>query len=302
MYDKHLDSFIAIARCGSFSAAAEKLFVSRTALIQQMNLLEKKLDFQLFARHNKGVTLTPAGKFFYDEATKLMQAFHKLLHRCREIDNRSGETIRIGTLPNFTEVLLPQICHAFAARYPHIELQFIEVPLEQYHQSFANDCFDITTEYMTGYLFERQNYRFIKLREDRHCCGIPKKHPLSAKKKVSVRDLSGQKIMLYARGITRADDQLRDYIAQNATDVEFVDIRQYSSSLPLKCELEGLILIYYAMYWKNFSRLATLPLDFYFPIEIGLGYKSESNRAVHQFIALAGELFSQKTRLNTLPV
>ncbi len=70
MYNRHLDSFIIIAESGSFSSAAEKLFVSRTALIQQINLLEKDLGFQLFDRHNKGVSLTPAGKYFYQEAKK----------------------------------------------------------------------------------------------------------------------------------------------------------------------------------------------------------------------------------------
>lgn len=45
MYNRHLDSFIIIAESGSFSSAAEKLFVSRTALIQQINLLEKDLAF-----------------------------------------------------------------------------------------------------------------------------------------------------------------------------------------------------------------------------------------------------------------
>lgn len=301
MYDKHLDSFIAIAQSGSFSSAAEKRFISRTALIQQMNLLERKLKFQLFDRHHKGVTLTPAGKLFYEEAIKFMQSFQKLLHRCQEIDNKSKETVRIGTLPNFTAVLLPKICHAFAQKYPNIELQFMEFPLEQYYPSFTNNRFDITTEYMPGYVFEKPDYRFVKLMEDKHCCGVPKRHPLSAKQKLSLKDLCGQKIMLYARGIARADDQLRDYISENVADVEFVDIRQYSSSLSLKCELEGLILIYYSMYWKSFSNLCALPLEIDFPITIGLGYKSESNRAVKQFISLAEEMFNTKTGLCAAP-
>lgn len=57
MYDKHLDSFIVIAESGSFSSAADKLFISRTALIQQINLLEKELGFQLF---NRGWLVRPA--------------------------------------------------------------------------------------------------------------------------------------------------------------------------------------------------------------------------------------------------
>ena len=67
----------------------------------------------------------------------------------------------------------------------------------------------------------------------------------------------------------------------------------YGSSLPLRCELEGLILVYYSMYWKSFPSLATLPMDISmdFPIDIGLGYKLDSNQAVKQFISLAEEMF-----------
>ncbi len=292
-YDKHLDSFIFIAESGSFSSAADKLFVSRTALIQQINLLEKELGFLLFNRHNKGVTLTAAGQYFYQEAKKIIRTSDKVLQRCRELQEKSAQTIRIGTLPNFTAVLLPQICRKFSETHPNVTLQFIEYPLHSYFKNFMSNNFDITTEYMSGYLFEEPGYSFIKLMEDRHCCGMSPTHPLAMRKKISIQDLCGQKLIMYARGITRADDLLRDYIIATAPDVEIIDIDQYGSSLPLRCELEGLILVYYSMYWKSFPSLATLPMDISldFPIDIGLGYKLDSNEAVKQFISLAEEMF-----------
>lgn len=291
MYDKHLNSFIAIAEAGSFSVAAERLFISRTALIQQMNLLENELGFRLFNRNNKGVTLTTAGVYFYEETVKLIKISNKVLKQCRDLDEKKGESIRIGILPNFTPVLLPEICRKFAELYPKIHLQFKEYSLEKYFLNFANNNFDITTEYMSGYVFEEPSYKFVKLTEDRHCCGVFPNHLLANKRRLTVRDLWGQKIMLYARGVTRADDKLREYILRNVPNVQLIDIQQYNSSLPLKCELENAILIYYSMYWESFSKLVTLALDVDFPIDIGLGYKVETSPPVKKFIDLAKDMF-----------
>lgn len=100
-------------------------------------------------------------------------------------------------------------------------------------------------------------------------------------------------IMIYAQGITRADDKLRNYITEHSSLVELVDIYHYSNSLPLRCELENMILIYYSMYWESFPSLVTRPLEMSmdFPIDIGLGYKAETNEAVKLFIELAQRLF-----------
>lgn len=59
MYNRHLDSFLSVAETGSFSKAAEASHISRTALIQQINLLEEHVSFPLFVRTSKGARLTP---------------------------------------------------------------------------------------------------------------------------------------------------------------------------------------------------------------------------------------------------
>lgn len=64
MYNKHLDAFLMAADCGSFTKAAEKLFISPNALIKQINLLEDRLELTLFLRTNHGVVLTRPARAF----------------------------------------------------------------------------------------------------------------------------------------------------------------------------------------------------------------------------------------------
>ena len=50
MYDRHLDTFLEVADCGSFLKASEKLYVSANAVTKQINLLESDLGVKLFQR------------------------------------------------------------------------------------------------------------------------------------------------------------------------------------------------------------------------------------------------------------
>ena len=61
MYNHLLDTFIAVADCGSFTRAAGKLFISPTAVMKQMNALEAQLDLKLTERTPSGIRLTKAG-------------------------------------------------------------------------------------------------------------------------------------------------------------------------------------------------------------------------------------------------
>ena len=62
MYNKYLEIFVQVADTGSFSKAAEKLYMSSTAVMKQMNLMESELGLSLLNRTNHGITLTEVRK------------------------------------------------------------------------------------------------------------------------------------------------------------------------------------------------------------------------------------------------
>ena len=62
MYDKVLDTFKTAAEEGSFTKAADKLYITHTAVRKQINQLEGALEVKLFDRSNQGLLLTNAGQ------------------------------------------------------------------------------------------------------------------------------------------------------------------------------------------------------------------------------------------------
>ena len=97
MYNHQLDTFIQVADAGSFSKAAEALYISSTAVMKQINLLEESLDAQLFVRTPRGLTLTDAGKSYYQDAKYMIQYAKDARTRARNAMQGNDNIIRIGT-------------------------------------------------------------------------------------------------------------------------------------------------------------------------------------------------------------
>ena len=85
MYSRQLESFVETARAGSFTKAARALYIAPSSLIQQIDLLERRLDVRLFNRTPRGVTLTEAGKSLLADATDLMRLSREAVARAQRI-------------------------------------------------------------------------------------------------------------------------------------------------------------------------------------------------------------------------
>lgn len=95
--NRQLQTFIQTAEEGSFSKAARKAYVSPTALIQQINLLEKRLKTKLFLRSHQGLTLTKAGRSFYKDAKYILQYMQDAVARAQQAAREDVPPVRLGT-------------------------------------------------------------------------------------------------------------------------------------------------------------------------------------------------------------
>ena len=84
-----------IADCRSISAAAERQFISQSALSQQIQRLEGELGYPLFVRTPRGLTLTAAGETFCREARPVAEQWQRLCSAVKP-DGRRGRRLRIG--------------------------------------------------------------------------------------------------------------------------------------------------------------------------------------------------------------
>lgn len=99
MYNPQLETFLHVADAGSFNKAATESFITPTAVIKQINLLEENLGVSLFERTHRGLILTEAGKSLYQDAKYIIQYCKDSVTRARNAVKTENELNRIGTSP-----------------------------------------------------------------------------------------------------------------------------------------------------------------------------------------------------------
>ena len=97
MYNPQLETFIKVADAGSFNKAAEQSFITPTAVIKQINLLEAGLGVALFDRTHRGLTLTKAGKSLYRDSKYIIQYCRDSVVRAKNAMQQDEQIIRTGT-------------------------------------------------------------------------------------------------------------------------------------------------------------------------------------------------------------
>lgn len=105
MYNPQLETFIRVADAGSFNKAAEESFITPTAVIKQINLLEDSLGVKLFDRTHRGLHLTKAGHSLYQDSKYIIQYCRDPLQepkmQCRKIAILFVSVHRLSLLHSF---------------------------------------------------------------------------------------------------------------------------------------------------------------------------------------------------------
>lgn len=124
---RHLDAFSAIARAGSFKAAAAQLNLTQPAISKTLKELETILGVTVMQRSRSGVALTEQGEIFLQFAEQSTAA---LRHGLRSLHEGQGATgkLRIGALPSVAASLLPRAVLGFAGRNPDTFVELHEGP------------------------------------------------------------------------------------------------------------------------------------------------------------------------------
>ena len=73
MYNQQIRTFICVVEYGSFSKAAEQLYLSTVSVMKQINALEERLDTKLVERSHLGISLTETGSVIYRQAKKIIE-------------------------------------------------------------------------------------------------------------------------------------------------------------------------------------------------------------------------------------
>jgi DNA-binding transcriptional LysR family regulator len=122
---QQLTYFLAAAEHGSFSAAAESLFMAQPSLSEQIRRLEAELGVPLFARVGRGLELTEAGRLLHPHAERTLAAAREAAESVQEVRDLTGGTVAFGTFGSAHHYLLGGLVEDFRTRHPNVRVRAI---------------------------------------------------------------------------------------------------------------------------------------------------------------------------------
>lgn len=117
-----LEVFAAVARTGSFSAAAQQLLLTQPAVSQHIQDLEASLGTRLFVRGRRGATLTAAGERLSEYTRAIFHLVAEAQNAITDVEHLAGGQMQIGATPGVSVYLLPELIQEFYSRYPKLQV------------------------------------------------------------------------------------------------------------------------------------------------------------------------------------
>lgn len=141
MTNAEIQSFLAICRCKTVTGAAERLFVSQSALSIRLRTLEQSLGGKLFYRQkgSREMVLTAKGKAFFDLAVQ----YESVVNQMEQLCGRQTLSLRVASLNSLGSFLLPAAYEAFLQEHPDADLEIQELELSPACRSIQQGLTDM---------------------------------------------------------------------------------------------------------------------------------------------------------------
>jgi DNA-binding transcriptional LysR family regulator len=204
-----LKIFCDLVETGSFSQAAERNFVTQSAVSQQVRALEEKFKRRLLerVRGRRDIRLTEAGEAFYSASREVLRAYAELDERMRALTGTVSGTVRVATVYSVGLHELPPVVREFMALYPQAKIDLEYSRTTRVVRDVLSGSVEIG---VVAYPEKRRGLVVLEISGDRLVLICPPSHPLSKKKRLQASDLQGQPFVLFERDIPtrRATDRI----------------------------------------------------------------------------------------------
>lgn len=153
-----------IYKQGSFTRAAEKLFISQPSLSAAIKNIEKNLGADLFERNGRGIKLTEVGKEYIAATEKIINIEKDFANKVNDIFNLDIGHIMVGGTNYLSSYILPKVINRFTYLYPNIEVTLIEANSSNLCNMIKNEQIDIIIDSFDENMEEYQGYSLFSER------------------------------------------------------------------------------------------------------------------------------------------
>lgn len=280
MYNPILNTFIAVVDCGSFTKASQRLYVSPTAIMKQMNTLENHLELKLIERTPSGVQLTSAGEIIYRNAKFIINYSKKSVIEAKASAYANDTTFCVGTsLLNPAKPFM-DIWYRINNFFPEYKLHL--VPFEDNHEGILSEIEKLGEkfDFLIGVCDSKawlSRCNFLPLGQYRKMVAVSREHYLAQKRCIDLKDLYGETIMMVGKGDSGTNDFIRCDLESNHPQIHIEDTPQfYDLSVFNRCAETGKILLTIECWQEVHPGLVSIPVNWDYSIPYGLLYSFDA--------------------------
>ena len=293
MFNTQIDTFIKVAESGSFSKAAELLYITPTAVMKQINSLENELSITLFERTNHGLILTQAGGSFLQDARYLTEYFDRAVEKAKEIeDGESRKTIRIGVSAMTPARFVLDIWSQIQSRIPNLKIELI--PFENNPANAREilknlgQLIDVVGGLYDDNFLADRGCMAAHLYDKRLLLAVPVANALSNENLITARKLKGRTVMFISRGWNVYVDNLRDELEGEGVLTE--DFGMFNLAAYNRAVAQNLPIITVDGWEDVHPLLKFVPTDWDCRIPFGVLHSPNPSKLVKRFIDIIGKI------------
>lgn len=293
MAGSQLDTFIKVAESGSFSKAAELLYMTPTAVMKQINALEDGLNITLFERTNHGLTLTKAGGSFLQDARYMAEYYSRAVEKAREIEEgENRKSIRIGVSAMTPARFVLDIWSQIQERIPNLKIELIPyennpVNAREILKNLGQHIDIVGGLYDDNFLKDR-GCAATHLYDKKLLLAVPVSNPLCNQSLITAKKLRGSTVLFIRRGWNVHVDKLRAELEGEGVQTEEFDMfnlgaynRAVAQNMPI-ITVEG---------WEDVHPLLKfVPTDWDCRIPFGVLHSPAPSKLVKRFLDIVGKI------------
>ncbi|UYO64347.1 LysR family transcriptional regulator [Acetobacterium wieringae] len=187
-------NFVEVVKYGSITRAAKGIYISQTALSQQIVSMEAELGVTLFLRRPNKTELTTAGRVFYEECTKIISIYDNAVLKTQEAAEQNKGNFTIGINVEHEQHLpFVNILNEFREKYSETEVNFINSTFLDMGRKLENDLIDCALTYADDITFFK-SIEYNILFEDKIGLLVPLNHPYAQVKEIPAGEVASEKI------------------------------------------------------------------------------------------------------------
>lgn len=194
---RQLEMFQAIVDHGSFTKAAEKLYVSQSAISRQIKLLEEELGDQIFTRIHRKIYLTPTGEVLLQYTRKIFNELRLMTSEISDLTHLRRGTLRLAGGMSVCTYLFPALLKEHQQRYPNIELTIATGTNEEILRMLRANQVDVA---LLSLPFHDGDLEVHFAITEELVLVMERNHPLASRKEVTFKDLTPYLFIHFEKG------------------------------------------------------------------------------------------------------